>query len=113
MAIYVVALIVFAKVEKGNGVFGYYKTGHDKENCFTGDPVRGHWKRMDTLILDNYAWLHSYDTQHMYYGSDKGRRNIENCGDQLVSEGIDMIHRISIKTGDWMLPFNFSNHITY
>ena len=55
---------------------------------------------MDTQTLDNYARVHSYDTQYMHYSTDKGRRNIENCVKQLVPEGTDMIHRISMKTGD-------------
>ena len=54
---------------------------------------------MDTPTLDNYARVYSYDTQHKCYGTDKGRRNVENYGKQLILEGTDMIHRISMKTG--------------
>ena len=89
---------LFAQVEKGKGAFWYYKTGHDKKNCFIGEleVIGSEWIH---IPLDDYSWVHSYDTQYMCYSTDKGRKNIENCGKQLVPEGTDMIHKISMQTG--------------
>ena len=62
MTNYVTALTVFAKVEKGNGAFEYYRTRHDKKKLFHGW-VRGHWKRMDThtfiIMHDRTAMIHN------------------------------------------------------
>ena len=79
----VTVLIVFAKVEKGNGAFEYLKTWHDKENYFSGDLGVIGIECIYTPPFANYAWLHSYYVQGHGYLPHMGLP----MGQKLVKSG--------------------------
>ena len=53
---YVTVLTVFAAIEKENGAFKYYKAGHGKKNCFTGELDVNGSKGIHLLLLIVHIW---------------------------------------------------------